>query len=153
MSHIFLGIAEGALEEAKLLVLSRPDGERSHDCDVLHTFGELWLSLQPATALLNRASCLLQQAWDRGPVLTAEERGACALQISAAKVACSRAGLEITSHLFEVVGAGGVARSLGLDRHWCNLRTLSLHDPEATKIRAMGAWAVHGHLPEPGFYF
>ena len=99
-------------------------GERAHDADVIQTFGELWLSLQPATALLNHASGLLQQAWERGPTLTAEERGACALQISAAKVACSRAGLEITSRLFEVVGAGGVARSLGVDRHWRNLRTL-----------------------------
>jgi alkylation response protein AidB-like acyl-CoA dehydrogenase len=152
MAHIFLGIAEGALAEAKLLLLSRPGGERLHDADVLQAFGELWLSLQPATALLNHASGLLQQAWERGPTLTAEERGACALQISAAKVACSRAGLELTSRLFEVVGAGGVARSLGLDRHWRNLRTLSLHDPEAKKIRAMGDWAVLGQLPEPGFY-
>jgi alkylation response protein AidB-like acyl-CoA dehydrogenase len=169
LAHIFLGIAEGGLEEARACLLGQAQvsaaatagaiagsgpagGGRSRDPHVIQLFGELWLQLQGAAALVAQAALLLQQAWDRGPDLTAEERGACALQISAAKVAASRAGLDITSRLFEVVGARGVARGLGLDRHWRNLRTLSLHDPEARKVEALGAWALHGQCPEPGFY-
>ncbi len=152
LAHIFLGIAEGGLEEARACLLGQPAGGRSHDPHVIQLFGELWLQLQGAAALVEQAAVPLQQAWDRGPALTAEERGACALRISAAKVAASRAGLDITSRLFELVGARGVTRGLGLDRHWRNLRTLSLHDPEARKVEALGAWALHGQWPEPGFY-
>lgn len=165
LAHIFLGIAEGSLEEARACLLGHPlvgagattargpvGAGRCHDPHVIQLFGELWLQLQVAAALVEQAALPLQQAWDRGPALTAEERGACALRISAAKVAASRAGLDITSRLFEVVGTRGVGRGLGLDRHWRNLRTLSLHDPEARKVEALGAWALHGQWPEPDFY-
>lgn len=152
LAHIFLGIAEGGLEEARACLLGPAASGRSHDPHVIQLFGDLWLQLQGAAALVEQAALPLQRAWDRGPALTAEERGACAVRISAAKVAASRAGLDLTSRLFELVGARGVDRGLGLDRHWRNLRTLSLHDPEARKVQALGAWALHGQWPEPGFY-
>ena len=154
MAHIFLGIAEGAFDEAKALVQDQAKlgGTRREDHHVIQAFGEYWLQLQAAAALVEQAASPLQQAWDQGDALSAEQRGACALQISAAKVAASRAGLAISSGLFELVGARSVDRGLGLDRFWRNLRTLSLHDPEAKKIEALGQGALNGRLPEPGFY-
>jgi alkylation response protein AidB-like acyl-CoA dehydrogenase len=154
MAHLFLGIAEGAFAEAKDLVQAqaRLGGTRNQELPVIQQFGEFWLQLQGATALVEQAAPVLQHAWDQGEDLSAQERGACALQISAAKVAASRAGLAITSGLFELVGARSVDRALGLDRYWRNLRTLSLHDPEAKKIEALGQGALNGRLPEPGFY-
>jgi alkylation response protein AidB-like acyl-CoA dehydrogenase len=158
MAHIFLGIAEGSLEEASSCLLAQgepgtrgPSG-RAGDPHVIQLFGELFLQLQAANALVRQAAQPLQRAWDKGAALTLEERGRCALDISAAKVAASRAGLEITSRIFELVGARGVSTSIGLDRYWRNLRTLSLHDPDHRKIDALGAWALHGQLPEPSFY-
>lgn len=158
LAHIFLGIAEGGLEEARACLLGQAEpgppatSGRSADPHVIQLFGELWLQLQAATALVEQAALPLQQAWEQDTALTAEERGRCAVRIAAAKVAASRAGLEITSRLFELVGARGVSRSLGLDRHWRNLRTLSLHDPDSRKVQALGAWGLNGQLPEPGFY-
>ena len=157
LTHIFVGIAEGALDEARSCLLgdNGPGSGacgRAEDPHVGQLFGELWLQLQAATALLDQASFHLQRAWERGPELTREERGHCALRIAAAKVTASRSGHEITSRLFELVGSRGVNRSLGLDRHWRNLRTLSLHDPDSRKIEALGAWGLSGQLPEPDFY-
>ena len=158
LAHIFVGIAEGSLEEARRCLLGEADlgaaapSGRSGDPHVIQLFGELWLQLQAATALLEQAALPLQRAWERGPALTHEERAHCAVKIAAAKVAAARAGLEITSRVFELVGARGVSSSLGLDRHWRNLRTLSLHDPDSRKIEALGAWGLHGQRPEPGFY-
>jgi len=152
LAHIFLGIAEGGLEEARTSLQGQAASGRSGDPHVIQLFGELWLQLKAATALVEQAALPLQQAWEKGEALTAEERGSCALHIAAAKVAASRAGLEITSRLFDLVGARGVSRSLGLDRHWRNLRTLSLHDPDSRKVQALGAWGLHGQLPEPDFY-
>lgn len=158
LAHIFLGIAEGGLEEARACLLGEAEpgapaaSGRAGDPHVIQLFGELWLQLQAATALVEQAALPLQRAWEQGPALSAEERGRCAVRIAAAKVAASRAGLEITSRLFELVGARGVSRSLGLDRHWRNLRTLSLHDPDARKVQALGAWGLNGQLPEPSFY-
>jgi alkylation response protein AidB-like acyl-CoA dehydrogenase len=153
-----VGIAEGSLEEARSCLLAEAKlgaaapSDRSGDPHVIQLFGELWLQLQAASALLEQAALPLQRAWERGPALTHEERAGCAVKIAAAKVAASRAGLEITSRLFELVGSRGVSSSLGLDRHWRNLRTLSLHDPDSRKIEALGAWGLHGQQPEPGFY-
>ncbi|MCX5960960.1 MAG: acyl-CoA dehydrogenase family protein [Cyanobacteria bacterium] len=158
LAHIFVGIAEGSLEEARRCLLGEADlgaaapSCRSGDPHVIQLFGELWLQLEAATALLEQAALPLQRAWERGPALTHEERAHCAVKIAAAKVAAARAGLEITSRVFELVGARGVSSSLGLDRHWRNLRTLSLHDPDSRKIESLGAWGLHGQLPEPGFY-
>ncbi|MCS5692319.1 acyl-CoA dehydrogenase family protein [Cyanobium sp. FGCU-6] len=160
LAHIFLGIAEGALEEARTVLLGQPDpgpgspaaSSRCGDPHVIQLFGELWLQLQAAIALVEQAALPLQQAWEKGPDITAEERGRCAVQIAAAKVTASRAGLAITSRLFELVGARGVSRSLGLDRHWRNLRTLSLHDPDTRKVEALGAWGLRRQLPAPDFY-
>lgn len=127
LAHLFLGIAEGGLDEARRCLLPQAARDptaraRMDDPQVIHLFGERSLRLQAATSLVEAAAVPLQQAWERGPELTHTERGHCALRIAAAKVTASRAGLEVTSRLFELVGARGVSRALGLDRHWRNLQ-------------------------------
>ncbi|MBF9266412.1 monooxygenase, partial [Acidovorax cattleyae] len=39
-----------------------------------------------------------------------------------------------------------------LDRHWRNLRTHTLHDPLAYKLRELGEWALQQRHPDPSFY-
>ncbi|QBF27343.1 monooxygenase [Pseudomonas tructae] len=158
-ANIFLGIAEGAFEEARHYAQheSRPwfksaAQQSSADPYVLNHFGDFWVRLQGARLLVEQAAVELDQAWAKGAALSAEQRGRLAVTIATAKVAASRDGLEICSKVFEVTGARATQASVGLDRHWRNLRTQSLHDPLDYKLHELGEWALRGQLPTPTFY-
>nr|WP_246881764.1 MULTISPECIES: acyl-CoA dehydrogenase family protein [unclassified Pseudomonas] len=158
-THMFLGIAEGAFEEARQYTLSETrlwhkSAARNvrEDPYVLAHYGEFWVALEGIRLLVERAAALLDEAWAQGPNLTAEERGHLATAIATAKVAASRQGLEICSRLFEVTGARSTHASLRLDRHWRNLRTQTLHDPLDYKLHELGDWALNQALPVPTFY-
>ncbi|MHC5718720.1 MAG: acyl-CoA dehydrogenase family protein, partial [Nostoc sp.] len=100
----------------------------------------------------DQAGELLQAAWGKEWSLTVEQRGECALCIATAKVAATRVGLDITSRIFEVMGARATSAKYGLDRYWRNLRTFTLHDPVDYKIQDLGNWALNDKLPKPDFY-
>ena len=157
-SHIFLGIAEGALEEARHYTLKegrpwfRSKAQHvSEDPYVLRHFGEFWVGLESVRLLVERAADQLDEAWHKGHALGAEERAQLALSIATAKVAAVRTGLDICSRLFEVTGARATHASLRLDRHWRNLRTQSLHDPVDYKLHELGEWALNQTRPTPSF--
>ena len=158
-ANIFLGIAEGAFEEARQYTLkeTRPWFKSSalnsnEDPYVLGHFGDFWVRLQGARLLLDNAGRELDQAWAKGAALGAQQRGQVAVAIATAKVAASRDGLELCSKVFEVTGARATQASVGLDRHWRNLRTQSLHDPLDYKLHELGDWALNQRLPIPTFY-
>ena len=158
-SHMFLGIAEGAFAEARQYTLGETRvwhrssaRDISQDPYILSHYGEFWVALEGIRLLVERAGVLLDQAWAKGPALGAEERGHLATAIATAKVAASRQGLELCSRLFEVTGARSTHASLGLDRHWRNLRTQTLHDPLDYKLHELGDWALNQALPTPTFY-
>ena len=158
-THMFLGIAEGAFEEARQYTLTetRPWHKSSapdvrQDPYVLGHYGEFWVALEGVRLLVERAARLLDKAWAKGPNLSAEERGHLATAIATAKVAATRNGLELCSRLFEVTGARSTHASLRLDRHWRNLRTQTLHDPVDYKLHELGEWALNKSLPIPTFY-
>lgn len=157
--HIFLGLAEGAFEEARHYTLkeARPwfrSGVEhiGDDPYVLARYGEFWLGLESVRPLVELASDQLDQAWHKGSRLTEDERGRLAVAIATAKVATTRVGLDLTSRLFEVTGARATHAALRLDRYWRNLRTQTLHDPVDYKLRELGDWALNRHLPSPSFY-
>ena len=158
-SHIFLGIAEGALEEARQYTLKegrpwfRSKAQHvSEDPYVLRHYGEFWVGLESVRLLVEHAAQRLDEAWHKGHALGAEERAQLALSIATAKVAAVRTGLDICSRLFEVTGARATHASLRLDRHWRNLRTQSLHDPVDYKLHELGEWALNQTRPTPSFY-
>ncbi|GLU36796.1 acyl-CoA dehydrogenase family protein [Pseudomonas sp. NBRC 100443] len=158
-ANLFLGVAEGAFEEARQYSLkeSRPwfrSSARSVDEDpyVLRHYGEFWVGLESVRLLVQRAAALLDEAWRKEHALGAEERAQLAVAIATAKVAASRAGLDICNRLFEVTGARATHASLRLDRFWRNLRTQSLHDPLDYKLHELGDWALNGTRPTPTFY-
>jgi alkylation response protein AidB-like acyl-CoA dehydrogenase len=159
LATVFVGIGEGALEEARGYTRDQARAwaasgvERaSDDPYVLRSYGELWLGLRGAAALAERAGAGFDTAWARGAALTLEERGAVAIAVAEAKVAASRAGLETASRIFEVAGARSTASKLGFDRYWRNLRTHTLHDPVDYKLRELGRFALLGEPPTPSFY-
>ncbi|WP_437817726.1 acyl-CoA dehydrogenase family protein [Sorangium sp. So ce1078] len=159
LANVYLGIAEGALDEARRYTRARrrpwiaaKGTPATEDPYVLLRYGDMWLGLEAARLLTDRAGTAFQAAWEEGDRLSPEQRGACAIAVASAKVATSRAGLEITNGMFEVMGASATTAGAGMDRFWRNLRTHTLHDPVDYKSRELGAHALNGAIPEPSFY-
>jgi alkylation response protein AidB-like acyl-CoA dehydrogenase len=159
LANVYLGIAEGALDEARHYTLhqSRPwisagVARAADDPYVLARYGELWLLLESARALTDAAGRHLDAAWGDGEALAAPARGAVAVAVAAAKVSTTRAGLQVTSQMFEVMGARATAAGARLDRFWRNVRVHTLHDPVDHKVKELGRFALEGILPEPSFY-
>ena len=50
-------------------------------------------------------------------------------------------------------GASATSRSLNLDRHWRNARTVATHSPLAYKAHVAGNFAVNGTYPPANGYF
>ena len=122
--NIYLGIARGALAEATEFTKTqmRPwfasGVERVGDDNyILRRYGELLAEIKAAEALTNSAAVKLQAAWEQGDNLTADERGQCALEIAAAKVITTKTSLEVTSKIFDVMGARATTARLCMDRY------------------------------------
>ncbi len=159
LANVYLGLAEGALEQARHYTLEsrRPwpssgVASAADDPYVLHRYGDMWLGLESARLLTDRAGEVLSDAWELGDLLTPEGRGQVALAIATAKVSTTRVGLDVSSQVFDVMGARATTRGAGLDRFWRNLRTHTLHDPVDYKLRELGRFALASELPTPSFY-
>ncbi|MFM0139942.1 acyl-CoA dehydrogenase family protein [Caballeronia grimmiae] len=159
LSHIYVGIGEGALQAAReaTLAQARPwiasQAERpSEDPYVIAHYGDFWVALEGARLLAERAMQAFDAAWQRGLALTESERGEVAIAVATSKVAAARAGLEVASRMFDVTGARSTTAALRLDRFWRNVRVHTLHDPIDYKVRELGDWALNGRAPKPSFY-
>ncbi|MFT3956061.1 MAG: acyl-CoA dehydrogenase family protein [Piscinibacter sp.] len=159
MANLYLGIGEGAFDAARQYTLgqARPwiDAGVARSADdpfVQHRYGSLWLLLRPAQLAADAAAQRLQAALDLGAALDAAERGEVAVAIAEAKVLAQRAGVEVSSQLFELTGARSTSSRLGLDRFWRNARVHTLHDPVDYKLRDIGRFRLEGRVPEPGSY-
>jgi alkylation response protein AidB-like acyl-CoA dehydrogenase len=160
LSNVFLGLAEGALDEARnyTQAATRPwanstgVASATEDPYILANYGRFFVDLQAAQALTDIAGESLQRAWESEEAISESVRGKCALDVAASKVITTKTGLEITSQMFEVMGARAAAGPARLDRYWRNLRTHTLHDPVDYKIRELGEWALNHKLPKPTFY-
>ncbi len=159
LSNIYLGIAEGAFEEARHYTLhearawhSSGSNKSEDDPYIISHYGEFWAGIESARAITDLAASLLDDAWLQEDALTAEERGEVAIKISAAKILTTRIGLDITSKMFEVAGSRATHAGLCMDRYWRNIRTHTLHDPIDYKIKELGDWALKQHYPTPTFY-
>ncbi|MDG9923314.1 MULTISPECIES: acyl-CoA dehydrogenase family protein [unclassified Pseudomonas] len=158
LTQLYLGNAQGALDGALRYTReqARPwpgagVDEAREDPFIQKRYGELWLLYRGALLQAEQAAERLQQAWDK-PALGAAERGEVALLIAEARVASARAALEITSQVFEAMGARATASRYGFDRFWRNVRVHSLHDPLDYKVRDIGQWLTSGVPPTPSLY-
>ena len=158
LTQLYLGNAQAALDGA--LRYTREQARAwpgsgvataSEDPLIQKRYGELWLLYRSALLLAEHAAERLQQAWEK-PALGAAERGEVALLIAEARVAAARAALEITSQVFEAMGARATASRYGFDRFWRNVRVHSLHDPLDHKVRDVGHWLLSGVPPTPSLY-
>ncbi|MBR8181948.1 acyl-CoA dehydrogenase family protein [Burkholderia ambifaria] len=159
LTNLFVGLAEGALAEARDYVLKdgRPwihsgVAQASDDPYTLQRFGDMRVRAVAAASLADRAARELERAWSLRDALTADERAEVALAVSEAKIVAQRAALDNGEALFDACGARATAASLGLDRFWRNARTHTLHDPLDYRLRDVGRFALMGELPQASLY-
>ncbi|WP_188563975.1 acyl-CoA dehydrogenase family protein [Undibacterium terreum] len=159
MANLYLGIGLGAFDAATGYTRkqSRPwfasgVDKASTDPFIQHRYGELWLLLRPATVLADHAAGELEKAFRKGALVTARDRGELAIAVAEAKCLAHRAGIEVSSQMFELTGASSTSARYGFDRFWRNVRVHTLHDPIDYKLRDLGRYVLEGTLPEPTAY-
>ncbi|MEV5001435.1 acyl-CoA dehydrogenase family protein [Nocardioides sp. LML1-1-1.1] len=123
------------------------------DPQVLARIGEASAAVYAAEAATLRVAQTIQEVADLAPVAeglpeqvaAANERAE--VESSAAQVVVTQLVLDLTTDLFDTLGASGTALSKGLDRHWRNARTVSSHNPRILKARVVGGHLVNGTAP------
>ena len=153
--HVLLGTAEGAFEAAKQYTKtsSRP-WITSHvqsaieDPYHLYHYGELFVKLKAADALVRQSNELLQQTWEYKHDVTLEQRGECSISVATSKVQVVQTALDVTNRVFQMMGARATSAKYNFDRYWRNVRTHSLHDPIDYKIRDIGQYILSNQYPE-----
>lgn len=159
LANVFIGIAEGALDEAKAYTKTKTRPwiaagveKAQEDPYILRRYGDFWINLQGAASLVEKANAQVDEVWEKDHALTAEERGECVLLTGSANALASTVGLEITSGVFELMGARSATNKYGFDRFWRNIRTHTLHNPIEYKRKNIGKWFLLGEYPVPGEY-
>ncbi|MFT4271869.1 MAG: SfnB family sulfur acquisition oxidoreductase [Pantoea sp.] len=146
------GIAQGALDDALEFVRrsSRPwvDAGVSRNADdpyILADIGRISTELTAANALLAHAARVLD-AIDQ-PSLNAENGARASIAVAEAKVLTTEVALRASEKLLEWGGSRATLLRHGLDRHWRNARTHTLHDPVRWKTHAIGNYYLNDALP------
>jgi alkylation response protein AidB-like acyl-CoA dehydrogenase len=157
--NIYLGIAQAALAQARGLVNARPNAwflasvDRYADDPVFQrVIGELVARTAAVEALADRLNRRFDAAVGLAGVTTAEDRAALELEIAALKIVATEVALDVTSRVYEATGASSTASKHGLDLHWRNVRTHSLHDPVEYKKIEVGAHYLTGAVQPVSLY-
>jgi len=75
------------------------------------------------------------------------------LRVAKVKVHLDDVAPEAATRLLELGGASAASRQRNLDRHWRNIRTITLHNPVAYKARVIGQNLLHGTPVPANAYF
>ena len=149
---IDLGIADGALRDAMAFVRekSRPwidaKVERAgYDPYVIADVGRLQIELHAAEALLHKAARVLDET--AAAPIDGDAAARASIAVAEAKALTTEISLQASEKLLELAGSRATLAEFGLDRHWRNARTQTLHDPVRWKYHAIGAWHLNGSRP------
>jgi len=149
---IDLGIAGGAVRDAIAFVRekSRPwidaKVERAGDDPyVIADVGRLQIELHAAEALLHKAARVLDET--AAAPIDANVAARASIAVAEAKALTTEIALAASEKLLELAGSRATLAEFGLDRHWRNARTHTLHDPVRWKYHAIGAWHLNGSRP------
>ena len=75
------------------------------------------------------------------------------LKVAKVKVHLDAIAPEAATRLLELGGASASSRQRNLDRHWRNVRTITLHNPVAYKAKVIGENLLHGTALPANAYF
>jgi SfnB family sulfur acquisition oxidoreductase len=152
-SAIDLGIAEEALADLKHYILNNnrpwidnPHDEHAQEPFIVQKFGELGYTVRTAERLLRHAAGEIDRARADGGSDAAIAAG---LATADARIACANAATTVSDQLFPLTGARATLEKHGLDRHWRNARTHTLHDPLRWKMFHLGNYYLNGIEPGP----
>ncbi|KQS69037.1 SfnB family sulfur acquisition oxidoreductase [Rhizobium sp. Leaf371] len=145
------GIAQAAIDETVSFVRTKSRAWVDSGVDnawddpyTIQAIGDLTLRLHAAQALLEKAG----YAIDRAIVDPNAETVAEAQIVTAeAKILSTEIALLATNKLFELAGTRSTLAEHGLDRHWRNARTHTLHDPVRWKYAILGKYFLNGEKP------
>ncbi|MDR0279650.1 MAG: SfnB family sulfur acquisition oxidoreductase [Paucimonas sp.] len=145
------GIARAAYEDALHFVRTRTrpwidatSDKASEDPLTLKSFGHLAIRLHASEALLERAGEFLDRAQAEP---NAETIAAASIAVAEARAISTEISLAAGSTLFELAGSQATLAEHGLDRHWRNARTHTLHDPVRWKYHAIGNYYLNEQNP------
>jgi alkylation response protein AidB-like acyl-CoA dehydrogenase len=121
----FTGIAFGAYREALHYVREKlARGGTGADSVLALRLGELSAKLTAARQLVLHAARVLEASRTDEVLVTAA-----AVAASEAKIVTTDIALQVTTDIFQVMGARSATKAHGFDRFYRNARTLTLHDP------------------------
>lgn len=157
--NLYLGIAQGALAQARKLTNARSNAwflsaaeTYREDPFVQRLYGELVAKVAAVDALADRVNRSFDRTIGRGVDVTAADRGALAIEIAELKVVSNDTAVDVATRVFEATGSSSAASDVGLDLHWRNIRTHSLHDPVDYKKLEVGANFLTGVLQPISLY-
>ena len=146
-----LGIARAAIADTIRFVrtLSRPwiDSGKDHaweDPYTISAVGDLMVRLHAAEAILELSGRAVDHAIAEPNETTVAEAS---LKVAEAKVLTTEIAILAGNKLHELAGTRSTLAQHGLDRHWRNARTHTLHDPVRWKYALIGNHALNGALP------
>ncbi|KRE28378.1 acyl-CoA dehydrogenase [Mycobacterium sp. Soil538] len=125
----------------------------AEDPFVLHAVGEIGTAAGVAESLVLSAADVLDELVDEGRVFDADALADAAVAVAQAQLVVERLTLDAAQRLFDTGGASATARTLNLDRHWRNARTLASHNPLDYKAHAVGNYLVNDVSPPANGYF
>lgn len=117
--------------------------------------GELASTAYVARAAVLDAAAAIEAATDseRDGVPDAELAAEAQLKVAKVKVHLDDVAPVAATRLLELGGASAASRQRNLDRHWRNVRTITLHNPVAYKARVIGQNLLHGTPVPANAYF
>ncbi len=158
-SNVYLGTAVGALRAARdyIQTETRPwiisTAERAADDQlIVNAYGELWLQLEAALAVANHAAERVQIAKSLpAEELTEDFLGELRVVVATLKVAATRASVDITSKIFELMGAVRPPTNTASTVSG-GMPDLHAAQPVFYKVRELGQWGLNGAYPPSTFY-
>ncbi|MFD7321605.1 acyl-CoA dehydrogenase [Streptomyces sp. NPDC059875] len=164
--HVALGVAEGALAEARDISRATqaappPTEPRTgpdeypvrggEDPYLLLAYGELATAAHAAAAVVERATEALARGLRAERSLGVEERADIAVLVAAAEAVTSSSAVRITTRILELVDTAETADASGggpgFDRFWRNARALTAQSSSAHRLRDIGDHYLNGTHP------
>ncbi|OBF38696.1 acyl-CoA dehydrogenase [Mycobacterium sp. ACS1612] len=159
---VVAGILASVVDDGVALLRSR-DRSFSHALSERPTDDPLYqkqLGELAATAYIAKAAVLdaaeaiaAATASEIDGVPDADLAEAAQLKVAKVKVHLDNVAPEAATRLLELGGASAASRQRNLDRHWRNIRTITLHNPVAYKARVIGQNLLHGTAIPANAYF
>ncbi|MBY5579178.1 SfnB family sulfur acquisition oxidoreductase [Rhizobium leguminosarum] len=145
------GIAQAAIDDTVSFVRTKSRAwvdsgvENAWDDPyTIQSIGDLTLRLHAAQALLEKAGYAIDRAiLDPNAETVAEAQ----IVTAEAKILSTEIAIAATNKLFELAGTRSTLAEHGLDRHWRNARTHTLHDPVRWKYAILGKYFLNGEKP------